>query len=115
MSEKRTLANSKFVTFKLPDRGLNAKLLSDWRPIAEEVREATGMSFRAIGISAIHKRPDISQAEAIKLHLCEIARQLSISTTLSNVAAEYQLRVDGDEKTPLEKWLERFKDEPELA
>ena len=115
MSDKRTLANSKFVTFKLPDRGLNAKLLSDWRPIAEEVREATGMSFRAIGISAINKRPDISQAEAIKLHLCEIVRQLSISNALTSVAAEYQLSASDDEKTPLEKHIEKIKDEPELV
>lgn len=110
MTEKRTLANSNFLTFKWGDRGLNAKLLSDWRPLAEEVRDATNMSWRAIGVSAIAKRPDVSQAEAIKLHLCEIVRQLTISRALSHAAAEYQLNPDGDEKTPLEKWLDGYRE-----
>lgn len=109
MPTKRTLANSKSVIFKWPDRGLTARLLNDWRPIAEEVRDATGMSFRALGISAIAKRPDISQAEAIKLHLLEIIRQLSMSRTLSTVAAEYQLSPDGDNQTPLEEWLNKYR------
>lgn len=115
MADRKKLSDGNVVSFKWKARGLNAKLLGDWRPIAEEVREATGMTYRAIGISAVSKRPGVSQAEAIKLHLCEIVRQLNVSRTLSSVAAEYRMSPAGDSKTPLEEWLDKFRDVEEVA
>ncbi len=106
MAKRKKLADGNIVHFKWTPRGLNAKLLAEWRPIVDEVCSSTGMTYRAIGISAIHKRPDVSQAEAIKLHLCEIIRQLDISRTLSKVAAEYRCSPTGDTKTPLEQLIE---------